>query len=298
MDEPITYPTWSDVGVPSVMVDAIRRLGNGEILDYLILNRVFRFQIKAQYVYTCQKCHHQKRLSRNYESYLVCEQCKSEKISSTANWRMGKDRIQSYSDSGSDTSVRKLVQQMSTVYGQYFRDYPPEDFVKCDWVLKREAMSLPHHESAWAQYANNSNPEFASDMPCFSSQFCCGEKVVANTERLAICKAAVLCPFLWDDCFDWKYLAPRDEGRETHILPLLNIWSKLRGGDSERLSLSPPMSYRQMASYAAISNAAVPAPVAAADHDHGPDNEVPAAIVEVLAQEPGLLESMFGDNNG
>ena len=287
MDEPITYPTWSDVSIPPIMVDAVRHLNQGQVLDYLILNRLFRFQIKAQYVYTCQKCGHQKRLSRNYESYLECERCKSEMISSTANWRMGKDRVKPYSQPNSDISVRKIVQQMSTVFGQYFRDYPPEDFVKCDWVLNRDAIPLPQEGSVWGQYTNGAQPDLPSDMPCFSAQFCCGEKVVAATERLSICKAAVLCPFLWDDCFDWKYLSPRDKGRETHLLPLLNIWAKLEDdGSSLPKWMASKMTTRQKDD---PYMGGEPPPQGCAE------NEVPAAVMEVLKQEPNLLVDILGN---
>ena len=75
MSESINYPSWQDVGVPVFFVDYLRRMGQGGTLDYLILNRVFRFNVRAQYVYECKNCGHTKSLHRHFEDSSTCEKC-------------------------------------------------------------------------------------------------------------------------------------------------------------------------------------------------------------------------------
>jgi len=303
MDEPITYPTWSDVNIPQSLIHDVRRLGTGIILDYLILNRIYRFQIKAQYVYTCQSCGYQKRISRNYESYLQCEQCRSGLISSLANWRMGKDRIEGWSRKTNDGLLRKTIRQMSANYTHYFRDYPPEDFLKCDWVMKKPSFDIPENGVAWGQNSPDLM-DLPSEMPSFAAKFCCGEQVVGGNQQICIYKAAVLCPFLWDDCFDWKYLSPKDSGRETHIFPVLNLWCKLKGDRKSKKSAwasssegfqfadeeEVPMYNPPQPLHAPDQQNEAPAPVEAAPV--GP-NSVPAAVLEALADDPDILNEMF-----
>ncbi len=226
MDHSIQYPTWQDVGVPPSLVNAIRRLTSGDVIDYLLVNRVFRFHIRAQYVYMCDECHSVKKLSRNWEDYSQCEQCGSALISSSANWRMGKDHMKPYSKD--ESNVRVVVRQMAEVYGMYFRDYPPDNFLECDWVVDRDTVQLPkEQDQAFGRYQPQED-FIPHELPMFSAKFCCGDQVTLPTQTLAICQAALLCPFLWDDRYDWKYKMPRETNQETHLLPLIHMWCKLR----------------------------------------------------------------------
>jgi hypothetical protein len=105
----------------------------------------------------------------------------------------------------------------------------------------------------------------------------------------------VLCPFLWDDCFDWKHLVPKDQGRETHLLPLLNIWAKLISGG--RLDGSPRWRARALGSQ---NYPPVFADGAAAGDQGGeaPEPDLPEAVMQVLQSDPGLIRQVFGQQNG
>ncbi len=226
MDQAIQYPTWKDVGMPLSFLNYIRLLPAGEIIDYLLLNRVFRYHIRSQYVYMCDECRHVKKLSRNWEDYSQCERCSSGLISSSANWRMGKDKMKSYSKH--ESHVRTIVREMTEVYGTYFRDYPPDNFLECDWEVDRDTLQLPNgQEKAFGRYQQQED-FIPNSLPMFSVKFCCGDKVTSPDQTLAICHAALLCPFLWDDTYDWKYKMPRETNQATHILPLIHMWCKFK----------------------------------------------------------------------
>ena len=280
MDSGITYPTWEQVGIPSLLVGFIRRLRPGKVVDYLVTNRIFRFHIRPQYVYQCQSCGNTKRVSRNWEDYSVCENCESGMVSSSANWRMGKDAMKSYSDGSHCNAV---VQQMAEIYGTYFRDYPPENFLDCDWIVDRDALKLPK-ESEHAYGQHQPDDDFIPpQMPLFAAQFCCGDRVVHNSQDFAIVLAALLCPFLWDDRFDWKHKVLRDQGKSTHIAPLLNMWCKMEHPDKE----SSRMPRTRMHPSQLISG------------DNFRNQEIPDGVVEALQEPPaGDVADWFGGQNG
>jgi len=290
MDEAIRYPTWEDVGIPRIMVNAVHALPAGGVLDYLVLNRVFRFNVRAQYVYQCTKCGYDKRMGRHYEDYSCCEKCGSNMICSTAYWRMGKDKMEAYSQK--ENLAAKVIQQMPIVYSQYFRDHPPDEFIKCEWEWDTGEVQVPKPIPAYGRYDSSNAEEGFKPPPLFAVQFCCGERVVTASQVYSICKAAVLCPFLWDDCFDWKHLIPKDQGRENHLLPLLNIWAKLTSG--ERPDGMPRWRARPLGSqdYPAMFADGAEAGEQGGEAPVEPD--LPEAVMQVLQSDPGLIRQVFG----
>lgn len=232
MSDKVNYPSWDDCGVPKSILSAIKQLRVGSALDYLLLNRVFRFNVRAHYLYTCNKCGYHKKMFRHYEDYSTCERCGSNLISSIANWRMGKDKIEPYSKS--DDLLIKLIQQMHSLYVRYFRKSPPQDFLQCGWHI--EAIEVPKDSSAYG-YSNLSSNQ-SSPSPVFMAKYSCGDQVKSKNQALAVCKASLLCPFLWDDGFDWKTDSHRNRGQKTHIIPLISIWSKLLTESSSKRSSS------------------------------------------------------------
>ena len=285
MSESINYPSWQDVGVPVFFVDYLRRMGQGGTLDYLILNRVFRFNVRAQYVYECKNCGHTKSLHRHFEDYSTCEKCGEHKITSTAYWRMGKDKCEPYSQR--DGLVSKIIQQMATDYGQYFRDVPPDDFVDCGWEWNKNGVEIPKTGPAFGKLSSDPEAEQVESnfgpKPSFAMKFCCGEKVVAPNQIVSVCRAAILCPFLWDDCFDWKYMVQRDHGRETHILPLLYMLAKMKGGDRNPSPMEAP-SWCNALDYV-FDEEPMPQPAVA----------IPDAIAEILHNDVAILKGILHD---
>lgn len=297
MDESIQYPSWSDVGLPTLIIDGLRNLGPSRILDYLILNRVMRFHIRAQYVYECHHCGATKRMHRHFEDYSSCERCNSNLISSTANWRMGKDKIEPYSSD--ECFIPPIIQQMPTVYGNYFRDHPPENFLKCEWVVDRK-ITIPQNDHAWDSYRGH-HSEIPSDAPMFAAQFCCGERVLAPVQTTAICKAAILCPFLWDDCFDWKHITFKGKSHAVHITPLLHLWARLISPDERPKS---PSKDRRVSGRRGSGGNDNPYPQAPPMPMPGDEEGIPDAVARALENQSArnILHEVFGhhlgENNG
>lgn len=220
MEDTVVYPTWSQVGVPPSIVESIKRLPSGMLLSYLVLNRVFRFDVKAQYKYHCDNCGLHKLVNRVYDDYTRCEKCgKTNTLRSSPLWRMGKDNIVRI-DEGYAASI---LQRMHENYAAYFNCYPPEGFLNSAWMLDMN-VSLPRREPALGSLAPEVKDKRRAKV---QAAFICGDTVEASQQSLAIAKAAVLCPFLWDDLFDWRYGITKDRGRETHLTPLINMWVRL-----------------------------------------------------------------------
>jgi hypothetical protein len=197
---------------------------------------------------------------------------------------MGKDKVEPYSQR--DGLAAKIIQQMALNYGQYFRDLPPDDFVGCKWEWSKESVEIPKDGPAFGKH--NVDPDmdatenYFEKQPLYSVQFCCGERVVANTQTLAVCKAAILAPFLWDDCYDWKYKCRRDKGQETHMIPLLHMLARFKSGDKSPRPLESPRWLN-------------PEP------DGNPLDPnmaigIPDAVVQVLQHDPALMEGVFGED--
>lgn len=226
MEDVVNYPTWGDVGIPKSFVHYILDIKTPNLVNYLISNRVFRFHVKPCYIFRCNECNHKRKSMRSHEDYSKCERCNSSLIVSEPFWRMGKDNVLPYSQR--EDLLPNLIHQMSQNHYKYFGVYPPEDFLQTEWRLDRAAERTSTSDQVW-NFQNPTNiPISPQDrLPIFVAQFAGGEQVRSFTQLSAICWAAVLCPFLWDDCYDWKYNFRKGRYRETHILPLLNIMKQL-----------------------------------------------------------------------
>lgn len=210
----ILLPSWNDVNIPQFIVDNIRNNYSNHLINYLVLNRVFRFEIKPQYNYWCRNCDYRKQNVRAYEEYGTCENCGSQDfLSANPIWRMGKDRASNVNEG----LVPRILHKMEENYKIYFNQKEiPDNFVEMQWLYGTTTEDVPEDEEKII-YSKA------------KAKFSHGEEIEAETQSQAVAKAAILCPFLWDELFDWKFGVPKDKGRETHILPLLSMWSKFSG---------------------------------------------------------------------
>lgn len=212
MSKTILLPSWNDVSIPKFLVENIRNNFSNHLISYLVLNRVFRFEIKPQYNYWCRNCDYRKQNVRAYEEYSVCENCGSQDfLTTTPIWRMGKDRASNVNEN----LVPHILQRMEENYKIYFNKKElPSNFVELEWLYGVAETSNPDNEEEKVVYTKA------------RAKFVCGEEIEAESQSQAVAKAAILCPFLWDELFDWKYGVQKDKGRETHLLPLLAMWNK------------------------------------------------------------------------
>jgi hypothetical protein len=57
----------------------------------------------------------------------------------------------------------------------------------------------------------------------FVCQFLSGERIKDFTPSLAIAKAAILCPFLWDTGFNWRD-GKKERGNDLYYAHLISQW--------------------------------------------------------------------------
>jgi ribosomal protein L37AE/L43A len=186
-----TYPAWKDFDIPQGVVDAIRRTNTDSLLGFLVNDRVFRAENKISYQYECFRCGHSKIVSRQYEDYSSCEKCRSEATHGIPFWKesRGGDKAQSNLDAS------RIIAQMTLNYSKYFGSI---DFEIAD--IK------------W-------------DVGGFLSKFVCGEGVFDASPERSVAKAAILCPFLWDNNFNWRDNIKNDRGNDLHISHIIMQWA-------------------------------------------------------------------------
>jgi DNA-directed RNA polymerase subunit RPC12/RpoP len=191
MDE-IHYPTWKDVGVPDILASYLKELHVDGILEQLIYEKVFHLSRRLQYVYICSVCGNEHKASKVIDDYPVCEICESRAIHSTQSLR-GWNRNHPVGCSNHDSFAQEVLSQMRNNYITYFdRVYQPEEIVSFNWGYNT-----------------------------FSARYAGGEKVEEPTTSKALCKAALLVPFIWDNSFCWKTNTVKSKMKRTSIIPTL-----------------------------------------------------------------------------
>lgn len=186
-----TYPTWRDFDIPQGVVDAIRRTSNNSLIAFLTNDRVFRNENKINYQYECFKCGHAKVVTRQYEDYSSCEQCRSESTHGTPFWKecRGNSKITDNLDAS------RIVSQMTLNYAKYFG------------VVEFEIADIKWDNSG------------------FLSKFLGGESAFDGSPERSAAKAAILCPYLWDNNFNWRDGIKNDRGNDLHISHLIMQWA-------------------------------------------------------------------------
>lgn len=223
----IQYPKWQDVGVPKSFIKIIKESNSNQLLSYFIVNRIFRFNVKPQYLYHCNHCDHRKVLTRVYEEYVTCEGCgKTGKLHITPQYRMGKDARPNINDQLCGNIIRKMFDN----HVDYFGTPPDDNYFSYGWQLDIKKT----------RSAVNPNDNFDFGKPLKSiAQFLSGDRIESDGSVMAICKAAILTPFLWDDKFDWQLYLKKDSSQETPLTPLVYMLYKCNNDrERERIKLN------------------------------------------------------------
>lgn len=222
MDISISYPNWGSVNAPSPLLDFLRRCDDLYIISYFAINRVFRYPVKPQYFYLCPACNKRKILSRTYEEYFICEHCGVDsQMRPQPQFRMGKAKI----DCVDDDFPGLVLKQMYDNHVNYFGEHPPEGYHTLEWRF----ACKPQRKL----FESGENEDFGKPPMCVS-QFLSGDNITATSQAMAICKSAILTPYLWDDLFDWRYFLTKDKINETPILPLYDMVAKLQKQERPR----------------------------------------------------------------
>lgn len=211
------YPSWEDVGVMPYLVEYIRRVPAGRVLNALSTSIVRHVGTRASLSYHCEGCGHSYKPQRAAEEYSVCGQCQSMRIRCIRVLKTATDKanqpqqqqpqrrnrppqgINPYNlpeereIEDEDLSLESILKSMSENYSKYFAVGDPGEFVKSTW-----------NSGLWRV------------------KFCGGEQVSDRSVVVAHKRAAVLCPFLWDRTWDWKKgFRIQEYGRKVHLTPVL-----------------------------------------------------------------------------
>jgi len=198
MAEEIHFPTWREVGIPEQLVQTVKTLRGDQLLEQLLLEKVFHNNRRLQYVYICGVCGHIHKAEKSTEDYGCCEKCKSRAVRATQHLR-GWNRSHPPGCSATDEFAKEVLSKMQENYATYFSrlidDFPPEEVVVFRWRSRG-----------------------------FIANYLSGDQAEESTTSRALCKAALLVPFIWDGNFDWKAKKFRPKGRQGPILPTLHEW--------------------------------------------------------------------------
>lgn len=190
----IVYPQWSDVGIPASLQDAMIQLEHGPLLTLLVEERVFHTENKTNFIYTCGACGWHHIVNRSYEAYDECQKCHAKQIKAVPFWKNSKDTVKP--THRSELVSYKIAEQMGVNYRTYFN--------------VRDSLVL---ELYWNQFG-------------FNAKFKGGTgTVVATSPYVAIAKAAILCPYLWDSSFNWKIGRKTDKTADCNITHLVYQWA-------------------------------------------------------------------------
>lgn len=195
MADDIKFPTWHDVGIPDHLVQSMRRLCHEQAIEGLVFDKVFHYNRRMQYTYVCGVCGYVHRAEKSYEDYSTCQKCESRGVHATQSVRQW-GRTHPNGCSQMDEFGREVLSKMRENYLLYFGgrggDFAPEDILSFHW----------RYDAVVARFVG-------------------GEEADDRITTRAVCKAAIMTPFLWDNSFDWKNHCKRSPNRRIALVPTL-----------------------------------------------------------------------------
>jgi DNA-directed RNA polymerase subunit RPC12/RpoP len=193
-------PSWDDICFPVSFETYLQMLDDRILVDFFVETRVFHHEIKAGLSYTCGMCGYRKSLDKIHEDFPICPKCESKNLHAALFWRTSKDNYKP--SCGREVYAQRVVDHMRKNYQTYFQSVPNEDsFFKFKYHFGESDFLVSFLGSSCAA---------ASTCPI-----------------LAVSKAALLCPYLWDGRFDWKIGGP---GRSSNMR-LTHLIYQLAGGE-------------------------------------------------------------------
>lgn len=187
MEARIRTPTWRDVNISDSLINLIKESDDLEFISFLVNDRVFHKENKINYQYVCGSCGYSKLITRQYEDYSSCEDCRSKKIQGFPHWKY--HRHGSAILNTTNVIVDKMVLNLNQYFGKKF-----DNAVDFNWD------------------------------DGFKAKFFSGDQIVESNPTLAIAKASVLCPFLWDANYNWRDFIHNDCNNDLHIPHILLQW--------------------------------------------------------------------------
>ena len=189
----MNVPTWKSVGVPQVVANAVAALPASFGLDSLVYQFVYHNQKRVSLTYACNNCGHVYVPQRASEEVCQCGRCHSRQVRCVQSLKFG-SKVPQYSRTGQH--LRDVMRQMCDNFQGYF-GFPADRDIDWEWH-----GGMYHVAFAGGDTAHDPSP------------------------RMAVVRAAVLVPYLWDSGFNWKDLRPGGAGEQgfiSHILGQLAV---------------------------------------------------------------------------
>lgn len=180
------------VNIPEWFSEHLKNINDMTILGMLYKLLILRESSSPYLLYTCHSCGHIYTSSKLHEEYINCISCQSSKITSTV-----KSTVPKYQDI-SQTSARELI-RLSTerVNSLKMTYYSQISCTECKEV------------------------GFCKNGFYFQFTGTGGPKAEAPTFIMAIMKASIMYPFLWDFDFDWNKFNVKNI-KIHQVLPILS----------------------------------------------------------------------------
>lgn len=182
------YPTWSDVSVPEDLLNSLKKI-SGVTLDYLVHQMVFRNKRRTIHRYTCYTCRKSFEPNRASEEISACSDCNGTKLTAYPDFRFLKPPNIAFSNKMLETTIHKMEDNFA-----YYFNKEPTNIFDCGW-------------------------EDGKSYCIFKG----GEKAYSLNPRLSVLKASILCPYLWNNRFDWNEKKGNNTKNVNHLSPILNM---------------------------------------------------------------------------
>ena len=179
-------PSWAECGIPKVVADHLRVMKPGFAFDTLVYQTVFHYHKRLYLSYTCDECGHIHTPSKTTDEVSQCPACYNKRVRCVQSLKFNtKSKVPMYSRKGQYMQI--IVQTMNENFSYYFKQYPDRNV---DW-------------------------EWQNGM--FHVAFAGGETASDALPRVAVARAALMTPYLWDTRFDWKTYTFVDKV-DTHFI--------------------------------------------------------------------------------
>lgn len=183
-------PTWQEVGIPKVVVENLRTLKPGFSFDTLVYQTVFHYTKKLVLAYNCDECTYVHMPTKTTDEVSQCPSCFSKRVRCVQSLKFNKtSKVPMYSRKS--PYMETIVRQMLDNFTIYFKQRADRAI---DW-------------------------EWHNDL--FHVAFAGGDTASDPKPSVAITRAALMTPYLWDKNFDWKNAEFVDKVNKHFITDLL-----------------------------------------------------------------------------
>lgn len=191
-------PSWQEIVIPKVVVDNLRIIKPGFTFDTLLYQIVFHNSKKLFVSYNCDQCGHIHTPTKTTDEVNHCPACLTKQVRCVQSLKFNKtSKVPMYSRK--ENYIEAIAGAMNLNFCNYFKQSPE---LNLDW-----------------EWRNNQ----------FHVAFAGGETASDISPRVAIARAALMTPYLWDTKFDWKTFTFVDKvdkcfitGILSHLRPLEN----------------------------------------------------------------------------